>query len=122
MARPAIRLSQKVRVKTILRQLEEQNFDGFPIVNTQMQCIGLINRHALVVLLGKVDRLPNCEKPQTDLDNGPEELDHGTGINESTYEAEGGKGETALSWEDFNVDMHSSTPSVDDRRVQQMAV
>ena len=36
MARPAICLSHKVRVKTILRQLEEQNFDGFPIVNTQM--------------------------------------------------------------------------------------
>jgi len=57
MSTPVVVLRPKPTIKAILKVLEEDKFDGFPITNTNHQVIGLIGRHSLMVILKNLDRI-----------------------------------------------------------------
>jgi len=45
------------KVETIIKSLENSKFDGFPIRNSNGQCIGLIARHHLMVILDNIEEI-----------------------------------------------------------------
>ena len=47
----------RATVREIQKRLTQNTFDGFPIVNSQNRCIGLINRHSLMVILSHINRV-----------------------------------------------------------------
>ena len=57
MSMPAVSLEYKSSVGAIHSMLGDHKFDGFPIVNNSGQCIGLIGRHSLMVILKHIDKI-----------------------------------------------------------------
>ena len=51
MAMPAKTLKFRSSVRVIYSMLIDNKFSGFPIVNAENQCIGIINRYSLLVIL-----------------------------------------------------------------------
>ena len=43
------------KIEKIIKCLKDNQFDGFPIRNSNKQCIGLISRHHLMVILDNID-------------------------------------------------------------------
>ena len=43
------------KIEKIINCLKDSQFDGFPIKNSNKQCIGLISRHHLMVILDNID-------------------------------------------------------------------
>lgn len=57
MSMPPVTLQFKQSIKVIAGLLEQYEFDGFPIINGQRQCIGLITRFQLLTIIQKVDKI-----------------------------------------------------------------
>ena len=57
MSMPPVTLQFKKSIKVIAGLLEQYEFDGFPIINGQRQCIGLITRFQLLTIIQKVDKI-----------------------------------------------------------------
>lgn len=54
---PAVSLPQKARLQTIYTVLSQNlSFNGFPVLNGKRQCIGLISRRALIVVMLGVEK------------------------------------------------------------------
>lgn len=56
---PAVCLNHKTKMSSIAAILKKNEFNGFPIVNRKLSCIGLISRHALMVVIKNVEKVPN---------------------------------------------------------------
>ena len=57
MSMPPKTLKFKSSVAAINKILTENKFCGFPIVNNDNQCIGILNRYALLVILQNIERI-----------------------------------------------------------------
>ena len=57
MAMPVKTLKFRSSIKDLNNILCENKFNGFPIVNNDNQCIGLINRHALLVIIKNLEKI-----------------------------------------------------------------
>ena len=62
MSAPVLSMRYKMTVQSIFNALTKYQFDGFPIINSQSQCIGLVNRHSLMVILANVDRMTEIDQ------------------------------------------------------------
>ena len=40
--------------------LRDTTYNGFPVIGEEQRPIGLISRHVLMKMLGKIDQIPNC--------------------------------------------------------------
>lgn len=67
MSRPASCIRHKTKVKAIYNLLKSRSFGGFPVVNARKQCIGLIGRHSLQVILKNIERVPSLEEQENEL-------------------------------------------------------
>jgi len=64
MSMPVVTLKYKSSVGAIHSMLGDHKFDGFPIVNNSGQCIGLIGRHSLMVILKHIDKIQSLTTEQ----------------------------------------------------------
>ena len=129
MAMPIVTLKHKVSVKIIYNKLSDNKFDGFPIVNDQGQCIGIINRHSLLVLLDHLDKLCSwkngkyaaiqentTERSEESNEDLTAELRNrkGNNINDQEDDSEepASNDNTTIDWSAFNVNFHSSVPNI----------
>jgi predicted transcriptional regulator len=61
MSLPVKTLKFRSSVRAINTMLTENKFNGFPIVNGENQCIGVINRYSLLVILRNIERIKGIE-------------------------------------------------------------
>ena len=59
-------LKFRASIRTINTVLTENKFGGFPIVNGENQCIGIINRYALLIILRNIERIKGIENKGKD--------------------------------------------------------
>lgn len=57
MSAPVVTLKFKSSARAIYQMLKENKFDGFPVVNNNGSCVGLISRHSLIVVLNNLDKI-----------------------------------------------------------------
>ena len=64
---PVKSLKFRSSVKYIGTIMTDNKFNGFPIINGENQCIGIINRYSLLIILRNIDRikgLKTIKEPQ----------------------------------------------------------
>jgi hypothetical protein len=128
---PIKSLKFRSSVRAISAIISENAFNGFPIINSDNQCIGIINRYSLLIILRNINRIkglkslkePPVERSyaQINSDTGRSSLDliseseHiGTNTNEDDEDNDMVErlSPLDLDWSDFNVDFHSNCPDV----------
>ena len=134
MTMPAKTLRFRSSIVSINKILTENKFSGFPIVNSENQCIGIINRYALLVILKNIERIKgvpskgvqeayasiNSDSNRSSLGAVSEGDEIGTTRNEEEDENDMVEklSPLELDWSDFNVDFHSTCPDVNSKEIQ----
>ena len=137
MTMPAKTLRFRSSIVSINKILTENKFSGFPIVNSENQCIGIINRYALLVIIKNIERIKgvpskgaqeayasiNSDSNRSSLGAVSESDEIGTTRNEEEDENDMVEklSPLELDWSDFNVDFHSTCPDVNSKEIQKIA-